>query len=471
MKTETAYAVTKTAVNFLDSRNCENSTTSRPLVNQTTAFDISQRQSGMIQDTPTPDATVISAQKEKAVQDAIAAKNANDWWRTNLIPLVTSVAGLSGLAAIVVGIWQYNSNQRIDREKREEDQFRSAVSDLVKDDTKVGAANMLLTFLQEGKSYEKFYRQCFDLSVAYLQNREVKPDVPMDSFTQSMTKVFIRSYMLERDRLKKLTPGTAYDPKVLDASGVKLDGADLNKVDLADAWMPDSTFNNAKLYKAQLDRANLESAFFRKAELLQASLQNAHLRNSDFTSAQLIEANLEGINLGKAIFQNANLSKANLSRVTWQNKQMIEMIKPDIQRGDLLRLMGLGEEIVQEVISSNAKFQHATLIQANLAMAKLHGADFSEAVLIGANLSGANLKSANLTKADLTRADVTGSTIEWADVKDADMIEVIGLTEEQRHICETIKHANFTPLTLDPTTAAYIQQIFGGIMDQLRDYL
>jgi hypothetical protein len=42
---------------------------------------------------------------------------------------------------------------------------------------------------------------------------------------------------------------------------------------------------------------------------------------------------------------------------------------------------------------------------------------------------------------------------------------------EQHHICETIKQANFTPLTLDPTTTAYIQQIIGGLLDQLRDYL
>ena len=42
---------------------------------------------------------------------------------------------------------------------------------------------------------------------------------------------------------------------------------------------------------------------------------------------------------------------------------------------------------------------------------------------------------------------------------------------EQHHICETIKQANFTPLTLDPTTTAYIQQIIGGLMDQLQDYL
>ncbi len=33
---------------------------------------------------------------------------------------------------------------------------------------------------------------------------------------------------------------------------------------------------------------------------------------------------------------------------------------------------------------------------------------------------------------------------------------------EQHHICETIKQANFTLLTLDPTTTAYIQQIIGA---------
>ena len=42
---------------------------------------------------------------------------------------------------------------------------------------------------------------------------------------------------------------------------------------------------------------------------------------------------------------------------------------------------------------------------------------------------------------------------------------------EQHHICETIKQANFTPLTLDPTTTAYLQQIIGVLMDQLQDYL
>ncbi len=178
---EKAYAALDAAARFPDRRNRTSLTHSAPNDTPVT-YDLSQGQPVNIQDTPTSDATVTEAQKEKAIQDAIAARNQNDWWRTNALGVITAVVGVGTLATaggtIAWNVYQYRKNQeaqqreqklqgqirkeeqkvdrekqqnieRIDRAKRDEDRFREAVLALGKDETQLGAATTLRTFLDE----------------------------------------------------------------------------------------------------------------------------------------------------------------------------------------------------------------------------------------------------------------------------------------------------------------------------------
>jgi hypothetical protein len=298
-KTEKAYAVVETALTFREGRKGVNLTGSTYLTTTTTTLDISQGQLGNIQGTPTPDATVVAAQKDKTIQDDIAAQNANNWWRTNLISLLTSLTGVAALVTIAVNVWQYRKNQaaqqveqknrelerhkdqiakqenqqRIDqkeREKRDEDRFQIAVSGLGNEETRIGAAVTLRTFLQECQGYEKFYQQIFDIAVGYLRLRKPdKPEETPDPFNQAIIKLFTASFPLAKDLMKEkcTEEGKKFDPELLDASYLRLDGAYLARAELGEAWLRKASFIGTSLYQADFSKTNLKRANFSEAYL------------------------------------------------------------------------------------------------------------------------------------------------------------------------------------------------------------
>lgn len=134
---EQAYAALDTAASFPDRRNRTSLTHSAPNDTPVT-LGISQGKPVTVQDTPTSDATVVALQK-RILQDQAKQLETPppSWLGTNILPLLGSVAGIGTL---IGGIWQFNRNQRIDRQKRDEDRFREAVLDLGKDETKLGGA-------------------------------------------------------------------------------------------------------------------------------------------------------------------------------------------------------------------------------------------------------------------------------------------------------------------------------------------
>ena len=471
-RAEPAYAAVKKIADFKDRRNRTSLTHSAPNDTPVT-LNLSQGQPVNVQDTPTPDATVTALQKRLLQDQAHQLETPPPSW---LASNIATLIGFAGTAATIgVGIWQFNKtvhndreNQaqqqtrdeanrlaqhardeanrlaqeqerlnglRIENERRREDQlieqgkqdearFQEAVLALGKDETKLAAATTLRTFLQEeGKGYERFYKQIFDLTGGFLQNRVVDPNNPKpDAFNKAIIKLFIESFPLARklakDKFEK--EGKMYDRSYLDASDVKLDGADLNvlgvDIDLSEAWMPNASFNDAKLGGANLIRADLSGAFLNEADL-----NNAKLGGADLSRADLSEADLNRANLSGAFLNEADLSRANL-REAWLSGAWLY----------------------------NAHLSEAFLNWADLSEAKLGGANLSGAFLSNANLTGANLNVANLTGAYLSEADLTGANPEDASaLQSTNMWNVKNYDDlEKRQICKD-KGADFDTSPFD----------------------
>ena len=370
-----------------------------------------------VQATPTEDATTTALQKEQLTLQNDKLKNDNAWaW---LSPVSTILGPLATIGTILVAIlvarnnllqWSKNrederkkreDDQRIEREKRDEERFQKVVEGLGSERTeaKVGAAITLRTFLQPG--YERFYRQAFDLAVAHLRLRKAEASAPeppsspdhaliipkgplrqeqqpppppasisLDSLSQALITVFKESFPLARSELKKTN--APFDPRLLDATNVRLDHAYLADADLVQAW--------------------LTLASLREADLSKAHLEEAHLEFAQFEGAFLYEAQLQGTNLGAAQLQGANLSLAQLQ---------------------------------------GAHLGFAQLQGANLGGAQLQGANLFHAQLEGVNFGGAQLEGAHLFHAQLEGANPEDA----ASLKDTKMNGATGLTPEQREMC------------------------------------
>jgi hypothetical protein len=164
-------------------------------------------------------------------------------------------------------------DRKAEREKRTEERFQDVVEGLgsQREEARIGAAILLRTFLQPDPDYERFYIQVFDLAVVHL--RLQKSPAEQSAFIT----VFKESFPLARNRRK--TQVSEFDPRYLDASRVRLDGAYLAHVDLAEAWLENACLKGANLYdanlhKTRLRKANIE-AWFQEADLSYARLEGA----------------------------------------------------------------------------------------------------------------------------------------------------------------------------------------------------
>lgn len=257
-------------------------------------------------DTQTPaspdvDPTVTALQKQQ-----LETQNAWSSW-TNL---ATPLSILAGLLTLLGGAWRYLRDQRAEREKQHEverqqladrqaerekqaeERFQKVVEGLgnTNEASQVGAAIMLRTFLRQGKGYEQFYSQAFDLAVAHLRLRTVDPKDPeqLTSLSQALVTIFKEAYPLARDWLKQ-------HPRYLDAARIQLDHAYLSSTDLQKIWIP--------------------KAHLRKATLRSTNLSHANLNGVDLTGANLCGTMLNGANLYGAILRDADLNGADLTNV------------------------------------------------------------------------------------------------------------------------------------------------------------
>jgi uncharacterized protein YjbI with pentapeptide repeats len=380
-----------------------------------------------IQATATEDTTVTALNKEKLLKDVDQQQHTlGNWFWTN------GAAIISSLVLVIAGVFtvfRYLRDQRnerekqrnehqIEREKRAEERFQSAVAALgdEKEGTRIGAAILLRTFLHP--DYEQFHTQIFDLVVANLRlprtaHQPVDPTLPqpMTPFSQALVTLIKESFPVVREKLQKEHP--QFSPESLDASRILLDHAYLSGADLKQAWLPVASLRGANLYMTDLRGADLNEADLSKAYLSKIYLRNAGLREANLSGAELQYAHLNEAYMRHANLKGADLSEADLSHAI------------------------LEEADLSKVLLSGANLSHADLEGANLSGAILNATrTFMTAHMAEMNLDAANLSGADLTRANLTGANLSGVNLEAAlSLKDADVRQVIGLTKEQLGAC------------------------------------
>jgi uncharacterized protein YjbI with pentapeptide repeats len=389
-----------------------------------------------VQATATDDATVTALNKEKLLQDVDQQQHTLGNWFWN-----NGAAILSSLVLVIAGVFtllRYLRDQRnerekqrnehqIEREKRAEERFQSAVTALgvEKEGTRIGAAILLRTFLHPG--YEQFHAQIFDLVVANLrlprtthQPEDPTLPQPMTPFSQALVTLFKESFPLVRVKLQKEHP--RFSPESLDASRTQLDKAYLSRADLKQAWLPGASLRGANLYMTDLTGADLNEADLSKAYLSKIYLSKASLRAADLRAADLQHAHLDEAYFRRAKFAGADLSGADLKRANLEEADLREAL---LNGADLSQANLKGVDLRAASLSATRTFMTAFGAEMDLAAADLSGAD-----LTGANLSGVNLEEA-------------------LSLKDTDLRQVIGLTKEQLEACK----AKGAIIDEDPTTS------------------
>jgi len=98
---------------------------------------------------------------------------------------------------------------------------------------------------------------------------------------------------------------------------VDVSGASLPGIDLHDADLPRSYFNECDLRRANLARANLELAEMKNVNLRDANLRGAVFRDANLKEADLTGADLDGVNLERTNLAGADLTDIkNWDRIT-----------------------------------------------------------------------------------------------------------------------------------------------------------
>ena len=107
-------------------------------------------------------------------------------------------------------------------------------------------------------------------------------------------------------------------PKV-EWSGCKMEGAQLDRVNLQGAQLRETILNGASLQEANMKDANLSYAELNFSNLRLVDASGAILLGASLRGANLANANLRGANLSYANFAGADLSSANLEGAILDN--------------------------------------------------------------------------------------------------------------------------------------------------------
>ncbi len=210
--------------------------------------------------------------------------------------------------------------------------------------------------------------------------------------------------------------------------GANLEGADLDGADFTGADLTRARAREAKLTAAKLDDATLEDA----------DLVGANLKKASLVGAEASRANFEGANLEEANLDAAELSRANLTRATVRRASLVDArlsgaccVEADFEEANLEKLRaGFGARfdraLLRGVAGTGARFFGSSLVQANLSLAQLDKADFTQAQLTGALLVGCSLKKsrfvgANLAGAQMVRCDLMKANLLDANLEQADL--------------------------------------------------
>ncbi len=208
---------------------------------------------------------------------------------------------------------------------------------------------------------------------------------------------------------------------------------DLSGEDLSPYFPDVSIFLHLDLDGAAVDRANLagadlSAAVLNEADLRRMNLQGANLAHADMHGAKLRQADLRGADLRGADLTEANLTEANLSE---------GMVAEELPRG---HPGGFTKRFVSRATNlSGAILRDADLSHADLSGADLSGADLRDAFLEGASLLQTNLRDANLQGCHVFGVSAWG--VDLAGASQSDLI--ITADREPRITVDNLEVAQF----------------------------
>lgn len=234
-----------------------------------------------------------------------------------------------------------------------------------------------------------------------------------------------------------------------------LQGIILERASLKNAIFECSTMNKADLSGANLSRAIVLDANLSRAKLSFANLSDAHLANTNLSYAQIgdadfINARLEGVNLKESTLVLSNFSGAKLLFVNFSGA---EIIKVDFDAADLAYI-NFSDARLEDVdfngidlTDVNYRDSHrAGIIESGALMKSgcdsvtlenedimpiLVSSDFSNATLTNVDFSGANATCADFSGTEFGNANMERTILKDANLSEANMSNVRGLTQHQ----------------------------------------
>lgn len=290
------------------------------------------------------------------------------------------------------GDWQCESLPRLDGETPFRGIFIKRLCTLVDDQTGV-------TRTIETHFYRRPGQTLFDAN-----------NIPTEGYFESLARLeeFLVADIPDREaRLAAIEalPMAEEDPLVLqamDCPGCNLSGAILRRADLRGA---------------NLAGANLEGASFHAANLAGANLAGANLTNTNFNKATLTQANLSGAELSGAMLYEARLDGADLSGITAVTilAGHARMIRVDLTDAVIL------DSDLTSVFMTNATAVGATIARSRLWEARMSRSDFTGAVLTRSDMALAVMTSIILVDADMRISNLTGADLRDGDLANADL--------------------------------------------------
>jgi len=212
-----------------------------------------------------------------------------------------------------------------------------------------------------------------------------------------------------------------------------LSGADLSRGDFTGADFRDGSAKRAFLSGAVFEKALLMGLKGEKAQAAQAVFTGADLTEADFNQADLTGGDFSNTNLSQAVFTGARadglrlygakgeatvFGGCSLARSRADKDTVLENLR--LSRANLTEANWEGARLIRaqlvETILDGADFSRCDLSGAATFRVSAKGTNFMKANFHEANLTGINLFKGSLRKARLTRADLQFSNLYGVDL-------------------------------------------------------
>ncbi len=220
--------------------------------------------------------------------------------------------------------------------------------------------------------------------------------------------------------------------------GASFEGSVLHEADLKGASFLETRFDEAYLTDidgkgVRFERTSFEGVVAIGAKLTKAELTECRCASGDFSRADLSEAVLDRVVLDEADLTGARLDRAVFTDCTLVDAVLsgVSAVMAKIEECNLCLVRAFdGADFTKASLKSSkihrGRFQEAILRRANLSLAELYSADFSDAEMddvkaLGCALRKAKFQRARLVRAMLGKSDLHFATFEGANLRNADL--------------------------------------------------